>query len=343
MRYEVELLDGSNASLASWQEFVERFAQADPRCHAGWYRILENCFSVKMFYLCCLNGQHEVLGVLPLYFSGGFLSSPHLATMGPGVLSESPGAGTALYGYARDLSKHIRANFILVRGDENHGLNVLKRQVTVRPLVFLMEGSELIWHGLSSNTRRKIRKARKNGFTVEESPDDVDAFYRCYAIRMRDLGTPVMGRCMFQAMQQYLREHFRLFVVRERDTVVGGMLVVQSSQMATSFYVSIQSAVLGGYPMYLLYWSVIHQLSKEGFSVFDLGRSAFGDGNHRFKQQFATQDVKVTFSYCGDRSLGEDRAWKKKLKQAMINIWRQMPLPVANFLGPIVRRTVPFG
>ena len=90
-----------------------------------------------------------------------------------------------------------------------------------------------------------------------------------------------------------------------------------------------------------LYWSFMYEMIRRGMHQFNFGRCTPGSGTHRFKQQWGGKDLPLPWceSASGSRaatpSPGDAKfAWGPRL-------WRFLPLPVANRLGPRVVRYLP--
>ena len=336
----------SSQNLKEWQYFVDGNSKAGPYHHAGWFHVLQECFAVEPYYLWVVNDNAETQGILPMYFSRSIFTGKHLSTLEGGVASNNSAAKQLLCSWARELINILGVRYILIRGDSPHNSLVCHEMPTVRNLIRLDGSPDELWSSLNSNTRRKVRKARKNGFMVEERLDLLYEFYQIYAMRVRDLGTPTMGPDMFLAMKKYLKKYVRLQAVLLHGQIVGGMFLVASKDLITSLYVAVMSDLLPLYPTYLLYWTAIEKAFRSTAATWlDFGRSIPGSGNHRFKQQWSKEEHQVSYFYC----FNKNGNWPKKVKKTHTEtsfkqlLWKRLPLSFSNFLGPILRRQLPFG
>jgi hypothetical protein len=105
------------------------------------------------------------------------------------------------------------------------------------------------------------------------------------------------------------------------------------------------AASLTGYnavaPNMLLYWAFIERAAQQGLAAFNFGRCTPGSGTHRFKQQWGGRDVPLWWYQhaAGQRAATpspDDRAFSWGPR-----VWRRLPLPIANMLGPRVVRLIP--
>ena len=87
----------------------------------------------------------------------------------------------------------------------------------------------------------------------------------------------------------------------------------------------------------LMYWHVMRRAVERGCKFFDFGRSKVGTGPFHFKKNWGFEPRPVTHQYY----LGEGQRVPQvnptnPKYQALVTLWRSLPLPVANALGPHV-------
>ncbi len=171
------------------------------------------------------------------------------------------------------------------------------------------------------------------------------AFYDEYAVNMRFLGTPVVGRGMFSAMKRHLgTKDLRLFLALRDAEVVGGLLCVVAPAGWTALYGVVRHALLTDYVNYLLYWHVIAASSRAGLSSLDLGGNSPGSGSQQFKTKWPGSERNVKHLYFARR--GKDVPDFAKIHEGRSisqRVWKQLPLTVTNRLGPVLRAGIPFG
>jgi len=205
----------------------------------------------------------------------------------------------------------------------------------------LPQSKEGIWEALSSNTRRKVRKAQKEGYGVELQPSIPTDFQPIYFRRQRDLGTPAPGPQLFAAMNTHLADRLSFLALKRDGRLIGGAVMLRAGKSWLNLYVAVESEGQQQYGSYLLYWSQIEMAVAQGLQTLDFGRSREGSGPHRFKLQWASQDWRrpTTLVPLGVplpvASLDQSGGWKHKL-------WRQLPMPIARPLGARLRRALPF-
>lgn len=336
----VETIDES--SLADWQAYVDSQDRAGPMHHAGWYRVMDEAFAVDLRYLMAKQ-DGRVAGILPLYVEGGFPFPRALVSLPGGALADDAQAEKALYEHALAVARNDAVAWLTIKDAEVTAPPPDAVGYAVKTVIDLSPGTDALWAQLSSNTRRKVRRAGKNGFHAAAMPDRLDAFYPIYARRMLDLGTPAPGAALMDAITRHLAGIVDFLGVTRGEALVGGMLAVRAPKLLTSQYVSIDRQALSGYAMYALYWAAIEHAAAQGFPAFDLGRSIPGSGNHAFKQMWGGSDVPVPATILRARASADLPAPVRTEGGTAARLWQRLPLPLANLLGPVLRRRLPFG
>jgi len=92
----------------------------------------------------------------------------------------------------------------------------------------------------------------------------------------------------------------------------------------------------------LLYWAMFEWAVEQGFRRVDLGRCTAGSGNHAFKRHWTDREKPLHWYYW--TAPGADLPATKKDNPQFslaIKIWKNLPLAIANQLGPRIVRALP--
>jgi hypothetical protein len=80
---------------------------------------------------------------------------------------------------------------------------------------------------------------------------------------------------------------------------------------------------------------------ERGVRTFDYGRSKVGTGSFDFKKNWGFEPTPLAYEY---RLLGRDAVPQNNplnpRYRALIAIWRRLPRPLVNALGPLVARSL---
>jgi hypothetical protein len=90
----------------------------------------------------------------------------------------------------------------------------------------------------------------------------------------------------------------------------------------------------------LMYYEVMNRAAAErGARLYDFGRSKAGTGAFAYKKNWGFEPTFLQYEYQlrGMEKVPENNPLNPKY-QLFIAMWKKLPLPLANFLGPFVTR-----
>jgi len=331
----------------SWDRFVERHDDATVAHLSAWGRIVERAYGHESVPLAAVDGD-EIVGVLPLVrmksrlFGHGLVSMPFLDY--GGIVAE-PGRAIepALLHAALGLARATGAQSIGLR--QYHPLDLGHPVSDDRVTMLLpLAGEDAVWKALPSERRNRVRKGEKNGLVPAWcGPEALDEFYRVFAVNMRDLGSPVHSRAFFRIMMDELGGTTRLLLVRDRaGRAVGAALCLLFRDTIMVPWVSSLREAFQLCPNFVLYWEVIRWGCRNGYRTLDLGRSFKNKGTFEFKRQWGAAPHALPWLFL-DTTPGAAPSVDRDASRfgRLIELWKRLPVPVANVIGPWVRGQVP--
>jgi hypothetical protein len=98
---------------------------------------------------------------------------------------------------------------------------------------------------------------------------------------------------------------------------------------------------------FLVYWELLRDSADRGFHYYDMGRSPAGTGSSAFKGQWGgvSRPIYQQVAHVGAVHHGDsvtDRLHSNARFRLLMKAWPRLPVPVVRFLGPKLRRHVPF-
>ena len=95
-------------------------------------------------------------------------------------------------------------------------------------------------------------------------------------------------------------------------------------------------------PNMLLYWHMLREVIADGARVFDFGRSTPGEGTFHFKKQWKAEPVALHWEYALiSRDAPPDQSPGSGRFAMAIELWKKLPVPVANTIGPLIIGNIP--
>lgn len=328
-----------------WDAFVRSRTDAT-FCHlSAWGGVFADVFGHEPVYLAA-RAEGAIRGVLPLVRmprlgSGRVLvSMPYLNYGGP---VGDVAARSALARAALDEARNARVRRLELRDRippqvPMPELGAGREKVAV--VLPLPPDPEVLFHnGFRAKLRSQIRKPMKEGFTTAFGADRIEDFYRVFAENMRDLGTPVLPRALFAALARTLPEHVDFGVVLDGEQAVAAGCGFHFGEEFEMTWASSLRAYNRRAPNMLLYWAFMQRAIERGRSKFNFGRSTPGAGTHRFKLQWGGEDEPLAWRSWPPRDAAPD-AEAGPMRMA-VQVWRRLPLAVANRVGPRLARRIP--
>ena len=326
-----------------WEAFVN--ARGDQAgYHAwDWQRVFTGAFGHECVYLMARRGMH-VEGVLPLVhikslIFGNTLTSLPFLNYG-GVMADTTDAAEALVHAAREQAQARRCGHVELRHVEQQFPSLPCKQHKVSMRLALGEG---MWDGLDRKVRNQIRKAEKSGLTVDRGGEElVGDFYAVFARNMRDLGTPVYSRRLFEEVLRAFPQRSALHVVRLNGQPVAAGFTYRTPAMVQLPWASSIREFNALCPNVLLYWDAIQFAHGTGAAVFDMGRSTPGEGTFKFKAQWGAEAVPLHWEYqlLSPGEMPNVSPANPKFQLA-IAVWQKLPLSLTTRVGPIIVRAIP--
>jgi FemAB-related protein (PEP-CTERM system-associated) len=331
------------ADASSWDAFVSSHPGATLGHGFGWKRVFESAYRLAAHYLVALEkDKDEVAGVLPLVHMRGLLggnrlvSLPFLDQAGP--LARSAAAGEALWTGALRLARELGVRGIDVRSEAGEGPAPTGRSALV---LALPPSVEELWRSFSTKVRNQIRKAEKEGIRTEPAgAGRLDDFYRVFSRNMRDLGSPVHSRRFLETVLDVFGSRATLHLTLERTgRVIGGAIALRAGGKVTVPWASSLRECFASCPNHSLYWQILSGCVHSGADVFDFGRSHDGSGTFHFKRQWGAEPRPLLWAaFDPEGRPASDGALKPGDHTTLTRLWRCVPVTLASFVGPYLRR-----
>ncbi|MFO6447447.1 FemAB family XrtA/PEP-CTERM system-associated protein [Erythrobacter sp. NE805] len=189
--------------------------------------------------------------------------------------------------------------------------------------------------------RAEVRKGLGFGHrvTVGRSPSDLAAHYACYSASVRNLGTPVFPRALFRAMLEAFPETSDILTVWQDEIPLASVLSFYHDGAVMPFWGGGVHAARAARANEVMYYELMRHARRQGMTRFDFGRSKTGSGPYSFKKNWGFAPQPLTYAAwtapgARERNIDPtDAGYSRK-----IELWKKLPLPVANAIGPWIAR-----
>jgi FemAB-related protein (PEP-CTERM system-associated) len=330
-----------------WSRLCEQCRQTSASHRWEWLAILRGGLRHRPVVLEALR-DNKAHGMLPLaYMSsalfGRFLVSLPYLSVG-GVLASDSDVAHQLIDRAVELADELDVKYLELRHEERQPHPALNYEMLekVHMRRDLPQSATVIWKSFDPKVRNQIRKAQKEGLTVEWGQDALlHDFYSVFSRNMRCLGTPAFGRRLFADILAQLPDASEICAVRYRGRCVAAAVVIHGagiSEVPSASSLRDFNHLNGNM---LMYWHLLMRSIELGQEVFDFGRSSVGSNTYRFKSQWGATPHPAVWQYYVRKGCVSDMRPNNPKNQRRIAIWKRLPVWLTRLIGPTIVRGIP--
>ncbi len=341
---EVEVRSLEADGFAAWDAYVDDAPGASFFHRAGWKTVLERAFGHSTYFLYARD-EGEIVGVLPLarvnsLLFGNSLSSLPFCVYG-GIVADSAEAAEALRREACQIADKLQVDALELRNDTPSGAGWPEKELYVTFRKTMAEDDESNLKAIPNRQRAMIRKGIKEGLGSEWD-DGVDRLYRVYSESVRNLGTPVFSARYLRTLKEVFGDCCSVLMITHEGRDVAGVMSFYFRDQVLPYYggSTAFARTLKGVN-HFMYWELMRRSTAQDYRVFDFGRSKKDSGPYSFKKNFGFEPEPLPYEYYLVKSDSVPDVNPDNPKyRLLIDLWSRLPLPVANFLGPYLARSL---
>jgi FemAB-related protein (PEP-CTERM system-associated) len=327
-----------------WDAFVERCDGTTFFHCMGWKQIIEDVFQHRTHY-CVAERQGEIVGVLPLaeirsrLFGHALVSLPFAVYGGPAATDAE--SERALIDAAASLARKLRVDHLEVRNRAPKCPSWPSQDLYVtfrKPLLAEADANLL---AVPRKQRAMVRKGMKHGLR-SEIDTSVDRFFALYADNMHRHGTPPFSKRYFERLQRVFGERCEVLTVVGPDgRPLSTVMSFYFKDEVLPYYAGDTEAARELAANDFKYWELMRRACERGVRLFDFGRSKRGSGSFAFKKNWGFEPSPLAYEYqlLARKDLPQNNPLNPKYR-ALIALWRRLPMPVANAVGPLLVRNL---
>jgi FemAB-related protein (PEP-CTERM system-associated) len=331
--------------VARWDSFIASLP-GGTFCHqAGWREVMQRVLGHETSLLVAKDDAGEWRGVLPLVrvrsVLGHYLVS--IPFMNDGGPLGSDDAKAVLVEHAVADARRSRAKLLELRSRDPVPGPVTPSERKVAVHLALPETVDALWATtFKAKLRSQIRRPTKEGMTASAGTDQLDPFYSVFSRNMRDLGTPVLPRSFFTTLQAVFGAavSFTSVYTASGLPAAAACCLTWKDEVEVTWASSIRELNHLS-PNMLLYANLMEQAIGRGTRLFNFGRSSPGSPTHRFKLQWGGHDRPLAWPSWSPGGMASTPSPDRAAFRLATAVWRRLPMPVANRVGPLLSRHLP--
>ncbi len=341
-------------------DFIVRQTDEPFYYQPAWLDLLSRLYGYPVHRLQTTNADGTLTGFLPVMAVRSPLTGRRIVSLPfsdccpPLVTSDA--AASALVDQALTLAQAERARYLELRAGPVAALEarseLTRSDLYSRWVVPLERDAQAVWGRVKSPAQRQVKKARKEGVSVHvaERLADMDAYHHLHLLtRSRKHGMPTQPQRYFRdlwetfgapgALSDATSGQVRLLLAEHEGSVIAGMILLVSGATVRYAYGASDERYLRLGPNNALMWEAISWASEQGYTRFDMGRTAHDNpGLVSYKRNWGALEEPLPYYYhpqiAGLASTSEE-SWKYRL---LTGCWRRLPLSVSEALGGALYR-----
>ena len=326
-----------------WDRFVTAHPEGTFFHLSGWKTIIEEVFHHRTWFLYTKR-DGEIVGVLPLaqvksLLFGHSVTSLPFCVYGGAVGDDA--ARAALEAEAERLALEVGAQHLELRNQRLRHEDWPRQDLYVTFRKALDADVEANMLAIPRKQRAMVRKGIKNGLVshVDQTPD---RFFALYSDNVLRHGTPALPKRFFATLMSTFGKDCEVLTVTDADgKLLSSVLSFYFRDEVLPYYAGDDFAARALAANDFKYWELMRRACERGCRVFDYGRSKIGTGPYSFKKNWGFEPQPLSYEYRLYKrdAVPQNNPMNPKYR-AFIALWRRLPLPVANTLGPYIVRNL---
>jgi FemAB-related protein (PEP-CTERM system-associated) len=327
-------------------EFVRSHPDASPFHLPEWSIAVARGCGQRAHMLVAEGADGSLVGVLPLTETRSPLFGRALVSagfaVGGGILARNEGAISSLGSAAWDLAEKLRCPTLDLRGGPVAGGAWVADDTTYLGFTRPLAGDdEAELAAIPRKQRAEVRKALASDLdlTIGNGPNDARDHYSVYAESVRNLGTPVFPRALFQTVLDEFGDAADILTILSDGEPVASVLSLYFNGTVFPYWGGGTHAARALRANDAMYFSLMAHARARGCKHFDFGRSKAGTGAAAFKKNWGFEPEPLVY-YRRTAAGGAPRDINPSNPRYRLKVeaWKRLPLWAANRVGPMISR-----
>jgi hypothetical protein len=298
---KLSLLEPSRES--DWDNYVDRHPDGWICHRSEWKHIIERSFGHIRGHVAIVSDGDEIVAGMPIYevksiFTGKRLVSIPFATLSDPLVGDCEHL-RSLIQFAVDFGKKLHCGHVEVR---TKGAAVPMKNLGLAPhrvfkhhyLSLRIDQGELMKTFHPSCIQRRLRRVAVDHILLKTGIDNdaFNEFYSLYVKTRRKLGLPPLPLNYLKSLLQELSEkgNGKVYLALHEGVTIAGLFVLKFKNRVSVEVQCSDERYLHRCPNHFLYWEAIKDAHREGYEIFDFGRTdPLNSGLMRFKERWGTR------------------------------------------------------
>ncbi len=309
-----------------------------------WSRMVERGCRQRGHYLVASRGG-ALVGCLPLTAIRSFLFGNAMVSTGfgtgGGILSHDEAATRALADAAWSLARTAGFGSVELRGgplppEYQRIMGIYSRFDRALPA-----DSDQLLGSIPRKARAEVRRALGLELDVSIGRDaaHIGAFFRVYSESVRNLGSPIFPRALFEAALDEFREDATIVLVGKGRKPLASFLNLRFRDVLHTYWGGGTAEARTWRANDLLYYETMRHAIALGCDRSDFGRSKLGSGPWARKRNWNFEETPLLYGVrTAAGSAAREINPENPRYRLQVAAWSRLPLFVSRKLGPFIAR-----
>ncbi|GAB0055926.1 hypothetical protein SIID45300_00225 [Candidatus Magnetaquicoccaceae bacterium FCR-1] len=332
----------SPADASEWDRFVATCPEATFFHRFGWKQVIETVFNHPTHYLLA-RANGEIRGVLPLVhvksllFGNALVSTPFCVQGGVAALDEE--SRLALESHAEQHALELGVDWLECRNTTPRRPDWDAKSLYYGFRKPISPNPETNLAAIPRKQRAEVRKGIAHHLVAVEDDTIHTRCFDIYAESVRNLGTPVFPRALFFQLKETFGADCQGLRIEQHGKSVAEVVSFYFRDQVLPYYGGGLPEARASGAMAFMYWELMTRAAARGAETFDFGRSKIGSGSFDFKKFYGFTPEPLQYRYRLVRAgkLPDINPMNPKYR-LFIRLWKRLPLPVAERVGPWLSR-----
>jgi FemAB-related protein (PEP-CTERM system-associated) len=335
------------SDAGEWDAYVAGHPDATPFHTRAWCEAITKATGHRCHLVTARDASGALTGLLPLHHIRSPLFGQALVASGfavdGGILADNAAVAATLAQGAADMARALGVPSVELRG----GLLPEGEDWTREEGVYAGfardlapdDDTELL--AIPRKQRAEVRKALESGLTVTTGRSEQDRrdHYRIYATSVRNLGTPVFPKKLFDAVLDAFGDETDILTVREAGRPAASVLSIYWRGTVMPYWGGGTAGARRLRANEMMYFALMCHARAKGCARFDFGRSKLGTGPFAYKKNWGFEPQPLVYArWLAPGEAPRDTNPNSAKYRLQVDLWKKLPLWAANRIGPLIAR-----
>ena len=329
--------------MQNWDELILQHPDYSFFHSSYWSKVLQDTYNYNPFYFVIEN-DNKLKAAIPVMFVESFITGKRAVSLPFSDYCQpliSDGINfNELFNEVLKLVKSNGLKYLELRGGNKYFPDVEASTFDYNHNLEITLSEEILFKNFSSNTKRNIKKAIREGVIVKisTSKSAMEDFYLMNCITRKKHGLPPQPKKFFNNIFKYVIAQNNGFIAigKHNNVSVAGAVYLHIGNKALYKFGASLMEYQNLRANNLVMWEAIKYYSAKGFESFCFGRTEpDNEGLRKFKLGWGTtEDVLNTYRY----NFTTNNFVSVKTKTAGLHnkVFNKAPLPALKFFGSII-------